>query len=509
MRISRCLSAALLTAAWLSASDFTLTPEIHAALQRITADSLRGHVSFLASDLLEGRDTPSLGLEVAAEYIAAQFRRVGLEPAGDDGYAQTAPFLLVRPNLEDFELTFQIGERKIPIDKKDVTVQIAGGATLERVPVIRLALEDSAALERLSTDLVAGKVVLTAMPDAAAMTPERRRELYSSLSRARTALARLKPALVVTLRRGMSFGPPSGARLRDPSDPEQAGPPALLVSSAELLEAFSRLPEGQTQAFATVRLAAPAEEPVKLRNVAAVLRGSDPALRDTYVIVSAHYDHVGRAPAGSGDRIFNGANDNASGTAALLELAAALAGLQPRPRRSIVFLALFGEEKGLLGSRYYSHHPLFPAERTVADINLEQLGRSDASEGTQIARATVTGYDYSELGSWLAEAAALEGVTLYRHPEASDSYFARSDNVTFANAGIPAHTVSVALNFPDYHKPGDHWDKLDYANMEKVTRAIALGVLRVANASEAPRWNADNPRAERYRKARPSAATQP
>jgi len=371
---------------------------------------------------------------------------------------------------------------------------------LERAPVFKVTIEDPEALKQLSAEALAGKVVLTAMPDAGRMEAERRRELFSLVNRARSILSRLKPALIVTLRRGMMFAA-SGARLRDPSDPEQSGPPALLVSSSELLEAFESMAPGVTDATATVRIPAPEEEPVKLRNVAALLRGSDPALKETFVLVTAHYDHTGRATGGEGDRIFNGANDNASGVAALLDLAAALGRMKPLPKRSIIFLALFGEEKGLLGSRYYVRHPLFPLEKSVANINLEQLGRTDATEGPQVARAALTGFDYSDLGERLAQAAGLTGVTIFRHPQANDSYFSRSDNVVFARAGIPAHTLSVALNFPDYHRVSDHWEKLDYANMEKVTRAVALGVLRIANDAEPPRWNPQNPRAEPYRKA--------
>ncbi len=500
MRLPRGLPAFYLAAGFLLASDFTLTPEIRAALEHISADSLRGHVSFLASDLLEGRDTPSMGLEVAAEYIAAQFRRAGLEPAGDRNYAQTARFLLVRPRLEGFELSFELGGRTIAVKPDNVSVQRAALVELRNAPVFKVKMEDLEALEQLRAEALAGKVVLTAMPDLGGTDAGRRRELFSLANRARSMLSRLNPALIVTLRRGRTFTG-TGPRLRDPSDPEQSGAPALLISSAELLEAFERMSPGEGEATATARIPAPDEEPVALRNVAAVLRGSDPALRETFVLVTAHYDHTGRAPSGEGDRIFNGANDNASGVAALLELAAALGRMKPRPRRSIVFLAVFGEEKGLLGSRYYVRHPLFPLERSVANINLEQLGRTDATEGPQIGRATLTGFDYSDLGPRMAEAAGLIGVTLFRHPQASDSYFGRSDNVAFANAGIPAHTLSVALNFPDYHRVSDHWEKLDYANMETLTRAVALGLLRVANDPEPPRWNPQNPRVETYWKA--------
>jgi len=319
-----------------------------AALERVSADSLRGHLSFLASDLLEGRRTPSKGLDIAAEYIAAQFRRAGLEPLGDDGYFQTA------------------------------------------------AWGDVAKLAR---------------------------------------------------------------RAREPT-PEEAA--------------------------------------MKVRNVVGVLRGSDPRLRDEYVIVSAHYDHIGTRPEGEGDRIFNGANDDASGVAGVIEAAAALAKMSPRPRRSVVFMAFFGEERGLLGSRWYGLHPLVPLAKTVAQLNLEQIGRTDDSEGPQVGSLGVTGFDFSDVGALLKGAGEAVGVRVYKHPTNSDAFFGRSDNQSLADAGIPAHTLSVAYMFPDYHAAGDEWQKLDFANMERVVRAVALAAVRLADAQQPPRWNEQNPKAAPY-----------
>ncbi|HLM56196.1 MAG TPA: M28 family peptidase [Pyrinomonadaceae bacterium] len=319
-----------------------------AALDGVSADSLRGHVSFLASDLLEGRRTPSRGLDLAAEYVAAQFRRAGLEPAGDDGYFQTAPW----------------GEV----------------AKLSRRP----------------------------------------REL----------------------------------------SPEEAA--------------------------------------LKVRNVAGILRGSDPKLKDEYVIVSAHYDHIGVRPETEGDRVFNGANDDASGTAGVIETAAALARMSPRPRRSVLFLAFCAEEHGLLGSRWYGLHPLVPLARTVAQLNLEVIGRTGHDESSQAGTLAMTGFDYSDVGALLSKAGEAAGVRVYKHPTNSDAFFGRSDNQSLADAGVPAHTVSVGYMYPDYHKPGDEWQKLDYANMERVVRAVALAVIDLADAPQPPRWNEQNPKAARY-----------
>ena len=190
--------------------------------------------------------------------------------------------------------------------------------------------------------------------------------------------------------------------------------------------------------------------PAKVRNVIGMLRGSDPVLRDTYVLVTAHYDHLGLG-TGSGDQIFNGANDDGSGTVSVIELASAFAAQKVRPKRSIVFMTVFGEEHGLVGSRYYGAHPLVPLDKTVAGINLEQVGRTDDSEGPQLRAAAVTGFDYSDVGTVLREAGELTGTRISKHPLNSDRYFAFSDNQALADQGVPAHTISVAYEFPDYH----------------------------------------------------------
>jgi hypothetical protein len=315
-----------------------ITPEMRIVMSHITANSLRGDVSFLASDLLEGRDTPSRGLDIAGEFIAAHFRRLGLEPAGDDGYFQT--------------------------------------------------------------------VVLK--PD-------------------------------------------------DPNSP-------------------------------------------KSRNVVGILRGSDPKLKDTYVMMSSHYDHVGLAPTGD-DRIFNGANDDASGTSSVMEVAYALASLHPRPKRSIVFILFCGEEKGLLGSRYYAAHPVVPLDQTIAHVALEQMGRTDAPDGPHLKMANVTGFDFSDVPKILVDAGRRVGVKIWKDEKASDAYFNRSDNGPLARAGVPAHTVSVTYEYPDYHAVTDEWQKIDYDNMATVDQAVGIAMLRLASSLTVPHWNEAYPAAKPYAEA--------
>ncbi len=221
--------------------------------------------------------------------------------------------------------------------------------------------------------------------------------------------------------------------------------------------------------------------PAGLRNVIGVLKGRDPKLRDTYVLVTAHYDHVGLKPDGEGDRVYNGANDNASGVAGVIEIARAIASSAVRPRRSLVFIAYFGEEHGMVGSRYYAQHPVFPVAQTFAQVNFEQLGRPDDSEGPRVKGATVTGWDRSRVGQTLATAATPFGVRIYKHEKFSELFFERSDNEALAKLGVPAHTVSVAYGFPDYHGLGDEAGKLDYTNMTTVTKALRRGVVALAN----------------------------
>jgi hypothetical protein len=221
--------------------------------------------------------------------------------------------------------------------------------------------------------------------------------------------------------------------------------------------------------------------PAGQRNVIGVLKGRDAVLRNTYVLVTAHYDHIGEKKDATGDTVYNGANDNASSVSALIEIARAMSAALVKPRRSVVFMAYFGEERGLVGSRYYAAHPVFPIEKTYAQVNLEQLGRTDDVEGPRVRAATLTGWDRSDVGTILAAAAKPLGIRIYKHEKYSEEFFERSDNEALVKLGVPAHTVSVAYGFPDYHGLGDEAGKLDYANMSAVSRAVRAGIGALAN----------------------------
>jgi hypothetical protein len=458
--------------------------ELQAAIDHIRAGSLRGDLSFLASDLLEGRDTPSRGLDLAAEYIAAQFRSAGLEPGGDDGYYQTARLAVTEPNREGLELKFSRPEGSFSAEPKDLEIDAPAALDVSRAPVFKLDLNDSGLVRDFTPEQVEGKVVVI--------------ELARSGGNARSAFAKLreaKPSAIVTIdRRAANNDQQPGKRLIDPEMPA-ARTPRIRLAGQDAARFYAALKPGPTDAFASIHAAAPRQTVATLHNVIGILRGSDPALKNTCILLTAHYDHLGKLPDGPGDRIYNGANDDGSGTVSVIEVARALANLRPHPRRSIVFMTFFGEEEGLVGSRYYARHPTWPLDKTVAQLNLEQVGRTDSSEGPQISNATLTGFDYSDLSAYLKKAGELTGIKLYKHPENSDPYFRLSDNLSLAEAGVPAHTLAVSFEFPDYHGLGDEWQKIDYDNMAKVDRMIAVALAMVANSDEPVRWNEKNTKA--------------
>ena len=455
----------------------SLTPEVFRALASISDDSLRGNLSFIASDLLEGRDTPSPGLDIAGIYIAAQFRRAGLDAAGDDGYFQTAKMLRVAPAAEGFDLGMRKGT--LAISRAQATVVSRQPLELSGVPVYKIT-----ALADLRASAVKGTVV--------ELDPAR----DSNRAVARAAAA-LQPAAF--LETADDYDGQTIPRLIDPDDEMSlfGGVPRLIVRDPEAVKLLKDAHTGETGITVSIKLPAPTAAPVTVRNVAGLLRGSDPALREQYVMVTAHYDHIGRNGAGA---VFPGANDDGSGTVSVIEIAQALAAMPVHPRRSIVFMTFFGEEEGDLGSRYYTRHPLFPLAKTVVDLNLEQVGRTDSSAGPQISTATLTGFQYSTVARTLQRAGELTGVKVYETPN-DDLFFERSDNQTFAEHGIPAHTIVVAFNFPDYHDTGDVWQKIDYGNTARVDRMIALGTIMLADSPGPPQWNSENPKVMRYLKA--------
>jgi len=442
-------------------------------IDAVSANSMRGDVSFLASDLLEGRDTPSRGLDIAAEYLASQFRAMGLNPAAGASYFQVADFALVQPSMAGFSLTLESASQKFDVkaDRAMLTSDQAAEALDIEVVAVDLAqpLPARAAVE--------GKAVL--LKSAGRISPGRRDEIRA-----------LGAAVVISFAPFLSRRP----QLRQASEAARALSPSIAIQDSEL----QRKLESAGPLKLSFKIGAPAVEKLALKNVVAVLEGSDPTLKSTYLILSGHYDHTGVLPRGDGDRINNGANDDASGTSVVLEIARAFQRTRLKPKRSIVFALWFGEEKGLFGSRYYSAHPVFPLKDTAAMINFEHMGRTDDNEGSTKGRMSMTGFDYTDIGKSLAEAGKVVGIDVYKHEKNSDQFFAASDNQPFADAGVPAHAALACFIFPDYHRPGDEWHKIDYDNMAQLTRVAALTAWRIANNPKPPAWNQANPKTAPY-----------
>jgi hypothetical protein len=450
-------------------------------------NDLKADVSFLASDALEGRGPVSKGLDVAAEYIAAQFRRACLEAAGDDDYFQTVPYTIVKPRTEGLKLTLTIGGRKLAPNRSSIIVMRPGPLNVENADaMVAQPARETASVEvtpegaTFSGEQYDGKIVIADLRDELAMN-------------------RSQPKLTIFLSATddtASPAPSSASSLRESSTPAPALRPAVIVTDLVVRSAIQEAKDAPIKV--TAHIPGPSEEPAKQRNVVGVLRGSDPILKNTYVVVSAHYDHWGINPRERGDKIFNGANDDASGVAGVIAVAKALSAQQSAPKRSVVFLVVFGEEQGMVGSRYYVRHPIFPMEKTIADINLELIGRTDSTQGPRTLQFNLTGQDYTTLGAYFEQAGQQTGIQLVKDAGNSEHYFYVSDNVSFAAAGVPSTTICVTYAFPDLHGAGDEWAKLDYENMSKVTGTVAAAVFQIANDDEVPHWNSENPRTVPY-----------
>lgn len=220
-------------------------------------------------------------------------------------------------------------------------------------------------------------------------------------------------------------------------------------------------------------------------NVVAILRGGDPVLRDTYVVFSAHMDHIGHGPSdATGDSIYNGADDDASGTAALVEVAEAFASLPEAPARSLLFLAVSGEERGLLGSRWFANHPPVPPDRLIADLNVDMISRN-ASDSI-----VLIGQEYSSLGPVvrsIADDRPELGLAVLSDPWPEERFFFRSDHYSFASQGIPA-IFFFAGTHEDYHRPSDEVEKIDPEKAARVARLVFYTAAAVAGDADPPEW---------------------
>jgi len=464
------LVIALLPSA-ISAEEFNvklLTDDEQSVLRSIQETQILETVSFLASDEMNGRDTPSKELDIAAQYVAERFRQAGLEGLGPEGsFFQTAE--LFRTSAPKTAAVMSVGS------DKDVQLTVFTGIN----EVIRVldVVSDSDAAERASAS-GAGKPQIIVidelpLPPQAADNPVAALVTYVR----RTAPLVRQGVKVVLVRVS------DDSILIDAAETLQQQPMTIPVQfqpqCAIVLVSRTQALEGKV----TLEVPANILQPAPVHNVAGVLRGSDPDAAKQAVMISAHLDHIGPASRGD-DKVNNGADDNASGVTGVLTLADAFAGLKERPERSLIFVTFWGEEKGLLGSKYFAEHPLWNLHDIVCDINLEMIGRPEEHAD---GKAWGTGWPHSSLGPQMAAGAIRAGVTIFHHEKFSEMLYARSDNASFVEKGVIAHSFSAGSLHSDYHQPTDEVEKLNIPHMTKIIQGLLAGTLPIARGELTPK----------------------
>jgi len=445
----------------------------------VNALESEAHLTFLASDEMRGRDTGSPEIDIAANYISTQLKIFGTKPVqGDSNFFQDVRLEKIIPATST---SLTVGSDVFK--SKDDLLYINGGSIVLDAEMIFVGYGSSADFERAD---VKGKIAV-ALAGSSATTNAVQALLTDSPAKGKVAATHGAAALIeIMLLPGLPWQSLvnflSNERMVTAKD--QKSIPHLYMKKSEAASITSFMETKKSVGKLNIEAKAPI--PVPGKNVAGVIMGTDPTLKNEWIVISAHYDHVGVKKNASPDSIFNGARDNAIGTVALLQ-AAKFFGKNP-PKRSILFLAVTGEEKGLLGSEWYSNHPLIPLKQTVLNYNCDGAGYNDRSIATQIDfnRTTVDGH--------LKEACYVFGLELKGDPAPEQNLYERSDNLNFAVKGIPAVDLAPGVRafdkelFKYYHQPADEVSSLDMNYIEKFHRSFVYGAYLIANAKERPMW---------------------
>ncbi len=505
------------------------------------------HIKVLASDEFEGRGPGTPGEQKTIAYLTDQFRSMGLKPGNPDGtYLQDVPLMGFRATRvegsirsaggpiklsfpDDFVAVSRRMEQDVKVDASDVVFVGYGVVAPE------YGWDDYKGLD------VRGKTLLMLVNDPPVSDPKDPSKLDPSVFKGRAMtyygrwtykyeIASEKGAAAAILVHetgpaGYPFEVVRGSWGREnfdiPPDQGDAGANGRVSIESWVTDAKAReILKSAGQDFDALKKAAASRDfrpvplgcsarleitnalrEVKSKNVVARLEGSDPALKDELLVYTAHWDHLGRDPERKGDQIFNGAADNASGVAAVLEIARAFTRITPAPKRSILFLAVTAEEQGLLGAKHYAQHPLYPLERTLADINLDVINLWGPT--TDIISI---GMGQTTLDDRLAEIAGRHGRTVAPDADPEKGYYYRSDHFEFAKRGVPALDPKSGRRYAgksadfgqrkhdeytekDYHKPSDEvkpdWDLTGAVADMKLL--VELGY-RVAEGPKYPEW---------------------
>ena len=491
------------------------TPDHAEALTSIQSETLEEWLSTLASDGFQGRDTPSSGLDAAADFLESKLVEWELEPAGENGSYRQPLDLTGSAWPAEWSGEVFLAETSLPLGPdhcipltphpgeawqwEDRPLYFVG--SLAQIPRTKVA-DGAVAIAIFTSGLqqtvpsfgqLAFHLSRIGFAGLLLVIPENMRDREQLI-----AAARDQNAFHLAPRSSRQVSLTPTFLLRD-----AAWLDALPVE-ADVMEAadWQSLNAGPLDgaAFAEV----PAAEPLQRQaaNIVGMI-AADPTSETTNetILISAHYDHIGLQLLGpDGDFICNGADDDGSGSIGVLALAQAFAQLPSPPSRNLLFVWFCGEEKGLLGSRHYAEHPLLPLATTVANINLEMIGRPGDIGAN---RAWVTGFQYSDVQDSLNRGAAVTGLEFFKQERLSDMLFERSDNASFAYHGIPAHSISAGSLHEDYHQPSDEVEKIDFANMQRVVRGLFAGVGFLAEQADRPAWNLEDPKARQLAERRP------
>jgi hypothetical protein len=504
------------------------------------------HIQYLADDKLAGRDTGSEGYQQAVTYVTTQFERAGLKPMGTSGYQQPVQFDKKELVAAESSLALVRDGQAEPLAMgAEASLSARGDLAAEvEAPMVFVGYGlqiPEAKYDDLAGQDLHGKIAVYVNAGGPVKAPGNVKSHYSSGTERWAALRRAGAIGIATIPggrgpNGAGQTPPAGRGNGAAGGGGRGVTPQPTVALAEkalqetqgqqVVMAVTRagaekLLAGSGHTFEEIEKLANANEPlptfplkgtlrskavvkhseVVASNVVGILPGADRKLKNEYVIMSAHLDHLGTGRAVNGDSIYNGAMDDASGVASVMEIARLMKATGVKPRRSIVFLAVTAEEKGELGSRYFAAHPTVPAGQIVADINLDMFLPLYALKVIE-----VQGLAESSLGETVRAAAAAYGVAVQVDQEPEQNRFIRSDQYSFIRRGVP----SLAFKFgyepgsPDekvrrdwvrniYHKPADDLNQpVDAASAARFDRIILSLLERVADAPSRPHWNNDS-----------------
>lgn len=519
-----------------------------ASLPKIDGAAILRTTKVLSADRFQGRAPGTVGEELTVAYLETQFREIGLAPGNPDGsYIQKVPLVGITGS-ETKPLTFVKGSQTLPLKWKDEVVawskHVAAGASVADSDVVFVGYGVDAPEfnwnDFKDTD-VKGKTIVVLVNDppvpdpanAAALDPKTfggtAMTYYGRWTYKFEQGARKGAAAILIVHETAPAGYPFPVVQGNLNEKFDLVAPDKNMGKANIegwitLDAAKRLfalagqdydalkKQALTREFKPVPLGVKASmaianklRTIDSRNVIAKLEGSDPLLKDQYIVYSSHWDHLGVGAPVNGDKIYNGALDNATGVATVLEIAKALKRTQPQPKRSFLFLMVTAEEKGLIGSEYYSLNPLYPLAKTVANINIDGVNQWGRTKDI-----SVVGLGASELDDYLLQAAQEQGRTITPDAEPEKGFYYRSDHFNFAKQGVPALDPDSGIDYvgkspewgkarrdeytaKDYHAPSDQvkpdWDLAGAVDDAHVLLAVGY---RVANADRMPEWRAGN-----------------